>query len=190
MAKLDLHPLLRGLRGSLGGLVFRQRYGKPYVSRRPGPSTRPPSLAQQTQRERMREATAFAHEALLDPAVAAHYSALGAARERPLPAFTALVADRMTRPEIRSVHAVADAAVGCVIRIEAHDPYGVASVEVALARQSGPPFETGLATREGAAWIYRTRVSAPRSGALLVRVCARDHADNVTDWEGSVALED
>jgi hypothetical protein len=68
MAKVDFHPLLKWLRGKLGGLVFRRAHsGKISVYLSPDMSRVRASKAQKDHRQRFREAALYASAAVADP---------------------------------------------------------------------------------------------------------------------------
>jgi hypothetical protein len=74
MAKIKLDPMFSGMSGKFGGLVFRQRPdGTTVVSRAPAKSNNKPSPAQLKQRQRLKEAAAYAAEILADPEGSAWY---------------------------------------------------------------------------------------------------------------------
>jgi hypothetical protein len=74
MAKVILNPLLDGLHGRVGNLVFRRTStGKTTMYARPEKSQRIASEAQKAQRERFKQAVAYAYAAMAEPNVRAHY---------------------------------------------------------------------------------------------------------------------
>jgi hypothetical protein len=73
MAKAELNPALREIRGALDGYVFRQTPHGLVLSRRPDMSSVKWSPAQQARRKLMREAAAHYRRVMQDPAAAAAF---------------------------------------------------------------------------------------------------------------------
>ncbi len=74
MAKVQFHPLVKHLRGTINGLVFRLSHnGETSAYPRPDMSRVKWSAAQQAHRERFAEASAYARAAIADPAIRAIY---------------------------------------------------------------------------------------------------------------------
>lgn len=83
MAKVILDPLIKGIRGRLGSLVYRQSpSGETIVSRSPDMSAVEWSPAQQEQRRRFKQANAYAKAAMADPHVRAVYENQAAEQNR------------------------------------------------------------------------------------------------------------
>ena len=84
MAKTELNPILRQVRGTLGGVTFRRMHGKQTLIKKPDMSRVQWSAAQQAHRQRFKEAVAYARAALADASVRAQYEAESAqAGKRP-----------------------------------------------------------------------------------------------------------
>lgn len=80
MAKIKLNPMISGLSGKMGNVIFRRlANGEVSVSRVPVKSTAEASEAQKAQRERFKQAVAYAKAALTDPETRAFYEAAAAA---------------------------------------------------------------------------------------------------------------
>jgi hypothetical protein len=89
MAKVTLQPglvgsdLIKGLRGKVGGVVFRQSpKGDIIISKAPDMSNVEWSPAQKESRRRFREAIAYAKAAMADPGVRAVYEKQAAEQNR------------------------------------------------------------------------------------------------------------
>jgi len=67
MADIQLHAMLRSIRGKVGDVVFKKRGDKLYISRRPDFSKRKLSAAQKESIARFRAAVRYAQEVLNDP---------------------------------------------------------------------------------------------------------------------------
>ncbi len=74
MAKVTLHPILLEIHGKLGTHVYRRTSsGGTSIIRRADMSNVKWSEAQKAQRQRFKEAVAYAKAALADPEARAHY---------------------------------------------------------------------------------------------------------------------
>lgn len=83
MAKVKLNPLIEGISGRMGDLVFRlSSSGKTYVTRRPDMSNVKWSKAQQANRRRFQRADAYAKAALADAELRALYEERAANEDR------------------------------------------------------------------------------------------------------------
>ena len=83
MAKAKLNPSLEELRGKIGRLVYRRTAsGKTIVTKCPDMSEVEWSPAQQAERERMKQATAYAKAAMADPEVRTIYLKMAKKKKR------------------------------------------------------------------------------------------------------------
>jgi DnaJ-class molecular chaperone len=73
MVKVLLQPGLRALSGKMKDWTDRRMYGKQTIMKTPDMSKVKWSKAQKEHRQRFREAIRYAHEAMADPNVRAHY---------------------------------------------------------------------------------------------------------------------
>lgn len=85
MTKAKLQPWMVGLHGKMGDIVFRQsKPGEVIISRSPDMSKVEWSPAQKAQRERFKQASAYAKAAMADPEVRAIYEKMATkAHKRP-----------------------------------------------------------------------------------------------------------
>lgn len=67
MADVQLHQVLRGIRGKVEGVVFKKRGNTLYISRRPDFNKRKPSAAKKKSVARFRAAVMYAQGVLADP---------------------------------------------------------------------------------------------------------------------------
>jgi len=82
MAKVRFHPLLEQIRGKIDGLVFRSSHnGKVSVYGSPDMSRVKWSPAQETHRERLAEASAYAKAAIADPQIRPIYEQMSMERK-------------------------------------------------------------------------------------------------------------
>src|SRR5512141_850556 len=82
MVKLILQPGLLELRGKMGDWTYRRMYGQQTIMKTPDMSKVKWSKAQKQHRERFREAILYAHQAMADPKVRAHYEKVGKKADR------------------------------------------------------------------------------------------------------------
>ncbi len=77
MVKVRLHPPVASMSGKMGIYTYRRMYGKQTLMKTPDMSKVKWSKAQKANRERFRQAIAYARAAMADPEVRAHYEKLG-----------------------------------------------------------------------------------------------------------------
>ena len=83
MPKVILNLTIKELRGAMQDFVYRTSpSGKVYLSKRPDMSRVKWSKAQKQSRRRFREASEYAHAALADPQLRAHYEERAATEKR------------------------------------------------------------------------------------------------------------
>jgi hypothetical protein len=83
MAKVTLSPLITGIKGRLGDMVFRvSQSGETFVTRSPDMSAVVWSPAQQDHRQRFKAAIAYAKAAMADPDVRAVYESQAAEKNK------------------------------------------------------------------------------------------------------------
>jgi len=83
MAKVTLHPMFKNVRGRLGGQVFRRTAtGEMSLIKIADMSKVQWSAAQQAQRQRFKQANAYAKAAMAEPAVRAIYEHRAAAENK------------------------------------------------------------------------------------------------------------
>ena len=71
--KVELNPTVERFRGKIGGMTYRVMYGKQTAMKTPDMSKVKWSEAQKDNRQRFREAIAYARAAMADPKVRAQY---------------------------------------------------------------------------------------------------------------------
>ena len=76
MAKAKLNPLFTEISGSMGDFIFKtSKNGEVVIASRPQKSQAEPSEAQIAQRNRFRQAAAYAKAVLAEPSARAYYEA-------------------------------------------------------------------------------------------------------------------
>jgi hypothetical protein len=182
-------PLVQGMTGVVGGLLFRNVQGKTVVSTCPSELTRwqksRQSERQRRNRDRFREASDYAKKMMRDPSMRdmkEYY--WQKARKLKLPnGYTAAVADFMRKTKIQSVNTKRyTGKPGSSISITAQKKdFVVQEVNITLTTKEGQEIEKGAATRTTTGeWIYTSTVpvSAPESITILVET--RDRMRNKT----------
>jgi hypothetical protein len=187
MAKIKLNPIIERLRGAVGDLVFKARNGRPYVARKADLSDYAPSQAQAAQRDRFRDATAYARASMDDPDANALYAAL--AKGRGLTAYTAAVTDFLVAPTISEIDVSAYGGLtGGIVAVRARDEFGVLRVHVSITDATGQVIEAGNALQTGNAWLYTATSDAPSGESVTVRAQAFDRPGNVVEDSLEVAI--
>ena len=91
MVKVLLQTGLLELRGKMGDWTYRRMYGKQTIMKTPDMSKVKWSKAQKANRARFRQAITYAHRAMADPKIRAHYERV--ARKASLQTFRMAVSD-------------------------------------------------------------------------------------------------
>ena len=171
MAVVDKNIVITGLSGSLGDqLVIQEgKGGQTIVRTKPRPSDRPATEAQVAQREKFRDASAYAKEAVpLQPVYAEK------AAGEPVTAYNVALADFLHPPEIVELDVTAyTGQVGQTIRVKARDDVQIKTVNVVIAAGDGTLIESGAAAEiEGQAgwWGYQTTQVAAGNGVKVIAV--------------------
>ena len=157
MAKVRKNPVIQGISGKIGNLVFKQLPdGSTIVTARVVLHNKKWSKAQLAHQARMREAAAYGREAQHQ----AVYAAL--AEKSTLTGYNFAFADRMKPPVIHAI----ERRDGC-IWVRASDNIGVVRVEVRVLDEAGTVLTKGEAVQTSKeVWEYATEVS----GRVVVRV--------------------
>src|SRR5437762_2183452 len=164
MSIVTLNPILEGLRGKVGDLVFRQRENQTVVARRPAQVHQPNTPAQLAVREKFRQAAAYAKVAFANPAIRAVYAPK--AKEKHLPVFALMVADFFKPPVIDEVDLSAyTGQTGQVIRVRATDDFEVTGVSVQMKEpETGEPIDGGNAEKASdGAWVFTAQSTIPHN---------------------------
>jgi len=174
MVKVELNSSLSQLHGKVDHWVYREREGNtqvfPYQKQENSPTP-----AQSSNRQRFRDAHAYAKRVLADPLKSVTYRKLAA--ERGCPPNAILVGNFLTPPVIEQVDLSAyRGAAGDVIRVLATDAIEVLSVTVAVRDADAAIIETGAATKDHDLWIYRSTTSSAEPAAVMIEVTAQNRA--------------
>jgi len=169
MAKVRNNPVVRGISGSIGSLVFRQMPdGSTYISGKHDFSKRKFSNKQKTHQERFRAAVTYARDAARSNPV---YAQLAAGTI--FSPYNFALQDWFHAPVIHCVERQST-----VIRVQASDDVRVAGVVIVVLDENGEVREKGEGVRgEGDWWEY----VISREGKVVVEV--KDLAGNVARGE-------
>jgi len=201
-----LPPILEGIRGQVGDLVFKRYGDEVVISRKADPTGKPPSEAQLAHRERFREAALYGKLVMADPSTTlgagperkALYEEAAAAKGQPV--FSLTVVDfpatvlrtGFNAPAVGEVDLSAYAgAVGDVIAVRASDDFDVTGVSVTLTDAGGAALESGQAVEtppDSGRWVY-TATSAAPTGTDSARALTR-LAVQATDMPGGVSAQE
>jgi len=176
MAKVKKNPILKGLSGRIGNLVFKEYGDKTVVCQRPvHDPKREPTGGEARQRTRIKEAAAKAKSVLAKEEGNAYYQA---ARQRlgKQSAYHTAVYDFFGMPEVVSVQLGTE---GDVL-IQVKDNVGVQQVKVETSGGSG------LAEPLEAEPCNQWRWPLNGAGPWQIRVSAEDGMGNTGEWEGLI----
>jgi hypothetical protein len=190
MATLSNNSLLQGMRGVLGGLVFKTVGDRTIVSTMPSiPRSRKGSPLQDLYRSKFKEASAYARVVTRrNHEQRAYYEQK--AREMKLPnAYTAAITDFMRRGRIRSINTNGyTGKPGGKIIIDAHrKDFTVKEVNVTILTKAGRKIETGNATpTPSGKWIYKSSVDTSDEQGLTIIAGAMDHVGKTTHAKSTI----
>lgn len=185
MAIVNKNLITKGLSGMLGGtLVFRRVGNKTVVSTAPT-STKPPTLAQQNQRDKFQQAVLYAKGQMADPLTKADYEAVAKGNGAPN-AYNIAVADFFNAPDIIEVDLTNyTGQIADTIRVKVTDDFKVKSVSVEILNPDGSLVEKGNAVIQAnkVDWVYTaTAVNASLIGDKIT-IKALDLPGNETKDE-------
>lgn len=180
------NPLLQGMNGVIGGLLFRNVQGRTVVSTYRSELSRSQkkrqSTLQQLNRNRFKEASRYARAMMLNPEMKAYY--WQKAKKLKLPnAYTAAIADFMRKSSVQQISTKRySGKAGGSISITANKKdFAVAEVNVTLTSGTGEVIEKGRATRTSKGeWVYRNTASVAAPESVTITVETKDRAGNRT----------
>lgn len=183
MATLSGNSPVQGMKGPLGGLVFRSYHGKTVVTTKPSiPRSRKQSECQQVNRSKFRDASRYAKTMMRDDAMKEYYSRK--ARKMKLPnAYTAAITDymRKTKVEIISTKHYTGKAGGHIVVVAHKKDFAVAEVHVTVTTKSGQETESGPAIKNASGeWIYKSTINTAVLEEQVIKVDTKDAHGNIT----------
>jgi hypothetical protein len=181
MARAKLNPTIEELRGAIGEIVFKRVRGKIIATKKPVFSKeQKPSAKQLANRQRFREAAAYAKVAQKDPVLRPIYEPV--ARQRQVAVYTVALRDHRNAPKIKHIYLWGyQGQPGEQIAIQAKDDFGLAELQVRLTTPDGTVVEGGQALEDkphSGFWLYTTTVAAVAGSTLRVEVEGADYAGN------------
>lgn len=177
MARSSNNIATQGLSGQVGEFVFRQRFGKTFVMKKPVFSGKT-SPAQADNRSRFREASRYAKAAISDPELKLFYRSRAKYGQSE---YNAAVGDFCHAPVIGKIDASAyDGSVGCRIKVSVTDEGKVISVKVKIHKSGSMLLEEGEAMlqADGLHWVYTATVRHDALTGLVITVSATDLPGN------------
>ena len=143
MAKVEKNPLVRGISGSVGNMVFRQMpHGETWISGMPDFSRRKFSQKQKSHQSRFKEAAAYAREAAKTQPIYAQLAA-GTVKSP----YNWALSDWFNPPVIHSIERKDGR-----IRVEASDNVMVVKVRVTILDAQEKALEQGQAVQAEGNW--------------------------------------
>lgn len=176
MAKADLNSALRGLRGRIGDLIYKQYGDKVVVTRVPKFSGQW-SKKQHDRRKKFGDASAYAERVRSDPELRAVYAP--AAKKRRMAIRPFAIKDYLQAPIIRSIDT--SSYTGCAgdpILIATGDAFKVVKMEIVVRGRSRAAIERGAASKLGADWQYVATRPCPAGEKVTFEITATDRAGN------------
>lgn len=159
MGKIVDNPITSSFSGKFGSdLVFRKIGNRTFFSRK-GVSNKPPTSAQDKNRQIFAEAQNYASKMLADPKYSEWYSIVANVNGM-RSAQLAAVKDFMSRPEIKSINTKNyRGSVGDVIHIKPKMLLKIDRIEITLHKRDGSILETGLAVKSEMNWKYICKIA-------------------------------
>ncbi len=143
MAKVESNPIVRGISGKIGNLVFRQMPGgETYVSGTPNFDRRKFSKGQKDHQSRFKQAVAYAREAAKTQPI---YAKL--AEGTVMSAYNFALSDWFNPPVIHTIERVDGR-----VRVRASDNVMVVRVQVTILDEEGKVVEKGEARKVESDW--------------------------------------
>ena len=180
MARVMINPFLLSFLGSVGDIVFKERYGMVYASRRPVAKRREFNAAQKAAQERFRQATRYAAKVMADPQARVPYDM--AAEENETHVQNLIVADFLNAPSVDEIDLRGyDGRAGSTVRIRASDDFDVTAVTVSILETTGGPIESGVAILSAmnwGDWVYAATTSVSAGTRVRIEVTAKDRPGN------------
>ena len=176
MAIVKLNPAFDEIRGRFGNLVFKKLRDREYMAHMPDLTGRTVSDAQKAVRDKFRRAAWYGKAVIADEQARQLYEDLAKSRNQAL--FSLIMQDFLTDPRIEEMDLSGySGQTGEKIFVLATDNVEVASVRVAISRESGEPIESGAAVKDAAdpvRWMYTTTSSAPPGAPVKIQVSVTD----------------
>ena len=181
MTCLKVNPIIEGMSGKMGELVFKRYGDEVIIARAPDMSQRTFSPGQLAVQERFRKATQYGKLVMADPVSRAVYEA--AAQADGVPIFALTVADYFKAPIVDEVDVSKyTGQAGESVVVLAHDDFEVAGVLVSIKAAGGQVVESGAAIQtppESGRWVYTTKQAVASLTGATITATASDRPGNV-----------
>ncbi|KIC92288.1 hypothetical protein [Flavihumibacter sp. ZG627] len=176
------NPIMSGMRGRVGNLVFKRRGNKTIVCAAPKTKSknRKPTIQESIRQDAFYKAAKYAGWAMQNPDLKELY-ATKARKGRT--AGNVAFRDAYLPPEINEINASGYLGkAGDMIRIEAIDDFKVISVKVSIHLANGQLLEEGNAVEDISFcyWIYFISIPNNSLRGTTIQVSAEDLAGNIT----------
>lgn len=177
------NSLTKTYQGKFGeDFVLRNRGKVSIMAKPPKQSTKKLAGSQQAIRERFKQASIWAKDALQNPATLAYYKARCTGMQTP---YAMAMADVMGVPEVREINVSKyNGAVGDQINVSAWDKFKVTGVTLKINGADGATIESGPCTQDimSGIWNYTATVDLPDLIGVTVTATAIDFpGHNVED---------
>jgi hypothetical protein len=179
MAKICDNNATHGLSGRVNQFVYRQRFGKTVVSKRPV-RTAGFTETQQTYLSNFKKAVLYASSILQNETVKRAY------QQKAKPghsAYNAAIADYLKAPEIHSLDLSGlTETTGSKISAIVTDNFWVEFVKIKIENSIGELIEEGNAIpqSDGQTWLYYAQTSDANKPGNIITVIAADHPGNIS----------
>lgn len=179
--KMDPESGIASLSGQVGNVVFRTMAGgQTYMQQKPTPSRRVASPAQQQwQCGVFKSGTEYGNKQKRDPEGIAYYERF----RQPgsfMSVYNLALTDYSKPPQVLALEAAGyRGQAGALVRVRAHDPYGVTEVQVQVLDAAGQVLEKGTAELIADEWwAYATIQTHSAGTARQLRALAYDRPGN------------
>ena len=176
MPVIKLNPAFDEVRGRFGNLVFKRFFGKVIITHVPDFTGQVQTDAQKAVREKFRRASWYGKTVLADEQTRKLYEEVAKSRKQPL--MSLIMQDFLKDPHIDEVDLSAYSGQSNEkIYVRASDDFKVATVNVAISRESGEPIESGAAVQpadDPGRWLYTTTAAAPPGTPVKIQVSVTD----------------
>ncbi|MBT1702589.1 hypothetical protein [Chryseosolibacter indicus] len=177
MAIIHTNPIIKGVRGSLGGVMFR-RVGKTTILSAKPSAPKKQSEQQRNNRLKFKEASAFAKHILKDPQKKIYYQHKAKKLRYPN-AYTAALTDYMRKIEVRKVERLQCKDKKDIVKVNvAKQDFTVRAVKVAICNQEGLAVFSAVAEkRDNTTFIFQIPHSYLHH-CYKLKVIAEDNTTN------------
>ncbi len=175
MAKVKLNPVIEGIHGKVGEMVFKTFNGQEISTRMPDRTGIEFTEEQLAQQQKFRLAAVYGKAALADAQTKQVYTDVAA--RRGVPVFAMTVADFLNPPVVDEIDLSAyTGKIGETISIRASDDVEVKGVTVSIRDTGGTLVEQGAATLTAGSgtWKYTTTVNVAQGQNVVIEVSATD----------------